>query len=479
MNPDGTNPSTNTGAGATSDSGAGAVVPPALDFTSSDTTNLSMADSLASAADNLTSAGMAAKTPDNGSIGLGQIGASDPSATMERPDEPLVPAAPVPGSLGSVTSGPAVASSDNAAGFGASTDATMGGYGASGTNAGGLGTSGSAATNSFGGNASTFGGTTSAGTGVGTTSSAGGYGVTSGFGATAGASTAPTTAGFGATPTTNNMSGVAAAGAPAGTAGSAVSGAAGGVPAGTNEPYNPFAKMGAGSAAGVQGGLGANKTAQTSSMNVPMGSQPATEKFSAKLSNAKKPSLLTVILAILAAVSLVMAIVFAVLWQQAEANKKVTYVPPITDDNNVNQTVAMVTCAKDLGMDGADVLAGLTNHSLVAKVNFANDQLSSVAMLNRYTFIDNAAAEASRGYFDGVTDWYNVLAGNLGVAAIATSFEVVDVTANYNVEAVPEQLVGDYIGVFGLAAGEDGSVDGSRGNIQAIYEANGYVCLED
>lgn len=111
MNPDGTNSSTNTGttggSPATGMGATGSVVPPALDFTSSspaEATSLSMADSLASAADNLTSAGMAAKEPDTGSIGMDQIGASDPSATMELPDEPLVPAAPVPGSIGSVTS---------------------------------------------------------------------------------------------------------------------------------------------------------------------------------------------------------------------------------------------------------------------------------------------------------------------------------------------------------------------------------------
>lgn len=77
---------------------------------------LSMSDSLASAQDNLTSAGMAANTAP-GVMGLDQIGASDPSAVMSSPtDEPLVPAAPVPGSIGSVTSVP-LPSSDQSVGY--------------------------------------------------------------------------------------------------------------------------------------------------------------------------------------------------------------------------------------------------------------------------------------------------------------------------------------------------------------------------
>lgn len=85
------------------------VTPGALDFTGNSANGLSMVDSLASAQDNLTSAGMAANDAGNTTLDLSQLGSSDPQATMNRPEEPLVPAAPVPGSIGSVTSGPATA----------------------------------------------------------------------------------------------------------------------------------------------------------------------------------------------------------------------------------------------------------------------------------------------------------------------------------------------------------------------------------
>lgn len=69
---------------------------------------LSMNDSLASAQDNLTSAGLAVDNS-QGVMGLDQIGASAPEAIMTPPsNEPLVPAAPVPGSIGSVTSVPPI-----------------------------------------------------------------------------------------------------------------------------------------------------------------------------------------------------------------------------------------------------------------------------------------------------------------------------------------------------------------------------------
>ncbi len=69
---------------------------------------LNMADGLASAQDNLTSAGLAASTGE-GVMDLNQLGSTAPEAVMTSPvDEPLIPAAPVPGSIGSVTSVPPI-----------------------------------------------------------------------------------------------------------------------------------------------------------------------------------------------------------------------------------------------------------------------------------------------------------------------------------------------------------------------------------
>lgn len=68
----------------------------------------STADNLSMAGDSLTAAGMAAGPTMPGPISFDQVNSSQASASSLAPDEdPLVPAAPVPGSIGSVTSVPA------------------------------------------------------------------------------------------------------------------------------------------------------------------------------------------------------------------------------------------------------------------------------------------------------------------------------------------------------------------------------------
>ena len=104
MNPEGTNPFENPVAlgGGTANN------PTAMPYG-----DAGMGDSLAVAQDNLTSAGMAASTG-GGVMDLSQLGASNPEAVMTSPiEEPLIPAAPVPGSIGSVTSVPPLATPTN------------------------------------------------------------------------------------------------------------------------------------------------------------------------------------------------------------------------------------------------------------------------------------------------------------------------------------------------------------------------------
>lgn len=106
MNPEENNPLTNpdmpdTGA---SDSFATPPMPPMG--------GLSTDDSMASAENTLTSAGLAADTGVQ-TMGLDQISATQPEAIMAPPvEEPLIPAAPVPGSIGSVTSVPPAGASE-------------------------------------------------------------------------------------------------------------------------------------------------------------------------------------------------------------------------------------------------------------------------------------------------------------------------------------------------------------------------------
>lgn len=84
---------------------AGSGTPGANDGTGA--SGLSATDSLLSATDGLASSDFSTGPTAGSAMGLDEIGSMKPEATMTPPvEEPLVPAAPVPGSIGSVTSVP-------------------------------------------------------------------------------------------------------------------------------------------------------------------------------------------------------------------------------------------------------------------------------------------------------------------------------------------------------------------------------------
>lgn len=95
--------------------GASSIAAP-VDFTNlgGNSGSLSMSDSLASAQDNLTSAGQAANVGSH-TPAIDQLGADKPAAEMDSPNQPLTPSAPLPGSIGSVSSGAPVGSSTSSA----------------------------------------------------------------------------------------------------------------------------------------------------------------------------------------------------------------------------------------------------------------------------------------------------------------------------------------------------------------------------
>lgn len=402
MNPGENNPSTNAGAGLTpgvtgTDGGdslasttaaSSASVTPSLDLTNMGTSSdagLSMADSLASAQDNLTSAGMAAQSMQTDTIGMDQITATAPSATMATPDEPLVPAAPVPGSIGSVTSVPPLASADQMPGMAFTTTETV------------------------------------------TTTTTG-----------------------------QPMAGMATdAGQPAAPAMGMEQPAA--------APYNPFAAPVA-------------NPAQTSSANVPTSLQPPVEKFSPKGEGKKlNMNLLTWILGGLAVLFAVTTIIFVVLWQQAENDKEIVYLPPVSEVP-VTDAVSLLNCSReDQVIDGAGAFAGLQSMSHSVTASFKNDELGAVELVNGYVFMNEEAAGAMREFFDGQMASFGEMANELGVAPIEASFDISGSVVTENLSAEADQLVGGYVASFMLDGGT-GTVEGSLENVRAVYEGQGFTC---
>lgn len=392
MNPSDNNPTSPFGAGGAT----GGVTPSPVDFTNpsnlnTNTSSLSMSDSLSSAKEDLTSAGQAATTGISGAASLSDSG----SASMTTPMQSLTPADPVPGSIGSVTSVPPKA--PEPMDMSALSGSKMAGSG-------------------------------SAGAGMGT-------------GAAMNAGQPATTSAQSTTP--------------------------------VQPYYNPFTRNNV-SGSGF-GGHGAAGAAPTSSTNIPPALQPQTEKFSDKLKmpKEKKGNIMALLGWLLAALFAVAAVIFAILWQQAEnKDPKVVYVP----QEPVQEEISMVSCTQNLGGDAVEGMENLIDRNRSMKATFANGALATIDLADTYNFVDGAAAEAARGYFDGLTGWYGEVAGNLGINAISSNLVIEDNVVKYDVSANKDQLIGDYIGVFMLTGNEDGTVNADSETVKNVYEGMGFGC---
>ncbi len=456
MNPNETNPSSPTGtsgaAGGATPTSATSSVPSPVDFTNpsslnTNTSSLSMADSLASAQDNLTSAGQAADTGASTVMGLGEIGASSASATMDRPGEALTPADPVPGSIGSVTSVPPLAPEPMDMG-------ALGGNQAANAAATGDSFGATTANNVFG-TATNSADTTTASGADAMTSAGGAFGTTNATttetatGNTFGATAAPATSSFGTSAGSTDANATAAAKP-------------------VQPYYNPFART-----------MGAN-TAATSSTNVPPALQPQTEKFSNRMNagaEKKKPNIMMLLGWLLTALFAVTTVVFLILWMDAKNNPQIIYRDkPVVPDEPVADTVSLVNCAQDYAGPVVEGLENLTGERKEVALRFVNGKLEKADLSNIYTFTDDAAAEASRGYFDGQNAWYNDIATNAGVAAITSNLNIEGNTARQDLSATAENLTGEYINVFALTADGAWDTELSEDSIRQNYTQNGFAC---
>lgn len=418
MNPGDNNPLNNAGATGTTPGSA------PLDFTtpagnSSVNSGLSMADSMAVAQDNLTSAGMAAPDAGKDALGLDQISSIDPTASMAASDQPLVPAAPVPGSIGSVTSVPPLETPAEPADLG------LGGAGAGSAGAGAV-PAGVVPT-----------GTTPVGAAP-----------TNPFVDMPAATIADGAGGVGsALPTSNPMMDAPKANEPV-------------------QPYNPFA---------AQPGA----MATSSSSNIPDALQPPVEKFTGDAGSGKpKSSVLTIILGGLALIFAVTTAIFVVLWMQAKetATGGPIVIPPL-DNEPVQDTLALMTCSRDDGVgEGIEGFADLQSMNHLVTVNFKNDDLASIELANGFGFATPEAAEAMRPYFESDVALIESLGGQLGIEPVTAEFTIDGYTVSERLVGTPDKLIGDYLPRFMLTADATGNIDKSLEAVKANYEASGFAC---
>ncbi len=401
-----------------------------IDFTSN-SDGLSMSDSLASAQDNLTSAGMAAGDSGSDAMSLDQIGAADSSAFMARPDEPLIPAAPVPGSIGSVISGPALSSID-----------------------------------------APFTNPAAAAAPVSADSMPAGGGDFSSVG-----KTMPSNVASSPVSISNSMPQLQAVPSQPQQLASNQSAASQG-------PYNPFGSNVVAPVSSAPNAPGIPFVApQPPEIALDNVSQPENMPMVGIAKNERKAkgnsNVLTVILGVLAVIMLGLAITFAVLWQMAlnESKNPVYVAPPVADDNPQDVKNIAVTCTRET-TDAIDGLDGLTSLRSTISLNFTNDVLQNVSVLDSYSFVDGGTADSARGYFDGVGFSYADYATQSGVQGLGINYSVTGNVVDWTATATPEQLVGDNIRAFAMPVDESGTILTNREAVLAGYVANGYTCNE-
>lgn len=420
MNPDNNNPFSSTGAGATpspygsmSSSNYGAA-----SATSGMGTTGSMSpasDSLTSAADTLNAA--AGLNPNGVSApGYNQYSTSSSDATpqLSVSEGPLTPAAPVPGSIGSVTSVPPVATPESSA---MPTFAPAG-------------------------------------------STTGSYDNTTTTGVTSN------------TATSNNMftpaTGTTTSATPAADATTAANSGM--------HPYNPFAKDTNKAAHTTAAGATSQQSATgASTPSAAMNAAKATA--GAKGNGGKQPSKLMIILGVALAITTITTVVFIILYIQALNSSKTIQVPPMANNNNVTtSSVKNLTCTQEAtnaegGATVNELIAKYVDNNLDTITLSTTDNYGTpeAAQSAQDAFISQREARLSIAGIseEPFTVSYNIEpSDDISVLKYSISAKADQLNAS-NAESA-----------FGGFTTVDGEVDTALESIRNNYESVGYVCEE-
>ncbi len=390
-----------------------------LDFTNPDmlnsTSSLSMSDSLASAQDSLTSAGQAAPMTSS-TIGLDELGTDKPSAMMDTPNQPLTPAAPVPGSIGSVTSvppNPAPAMPD----LGSS--ATM--------------------------------------PPVNT--------------APAAPAAAPVTTSNmpnmgGANDSTNSMSNTASAPAqPYFNPFAANNAASSSVPSSSPAPA-PSAPT---SSTTIPPAL--QPQSEKFSDRLAMPAQP-------KAGGSKVFLIAGWVLALVFLVSTIVMFMFWRDAEDRASKPQVVY-PNITDpgeDKPSEEQVSTLTCTQDVGNAEGLGLENTVGYVREMVGTFKDKQLASMTLFDTITFTDPDAAAGAQWYFDERDTNYRTMAETLGIGELALTNNREEAIYHYNIGANADQLIGEVVDVYMLNKNEAGQALTDIDSVKQAYEGIGFVC---
>lgn len=327
--------------------------------------NTPVSDPLASAQDSLMSTSMATNSSPSGALGFDPITPTEPSTAALPPvEEPLVPAAPVPGSIGSAVSVPPadpVAAPD----LGATTPAS--------------------------------------------------------------------------TPTPEAS------------------------PAPAPAPFNPFAASSATStqpAATSTSSLSSAPVAsapQPAPAPVPMGAQPkAKGKFSP----------LTLILATLAVLLLVASIAFFILWNEEKGNIKTIYVPQVSEEDT-NSAITILSCSRNESRENPN---GTGSNSVT--LSYIGDNLSAYSSSLSLNFGSEDDANLTRDNNASTVETMAALVG--GSLSVTGEANGTNYTYTIASQDGTDLATNDVMNV--IYGTTEGAPSLALGDVQAKYEAEGFVC---
>lgn len=361
---------------------------------------MTMSDNLASAQDSLTAAGMAASQNNNGVMGLDQIVATDPNATTLPPvEEPLVPAAPVPGSIGSAVSvPPADPVATPIPGFGDIPNAS----------------------NPIPGSSSMT------------------------------------------TPETSSTSATASAFNPFATADSAATPLATSSPTSTSTS-TPTATMPT---------AGSGPLAQSATMSTHASApQPAPAPMPMGMNDKAKHGLnpLVMMLAVVSIVLLILTIVFFIKWQEEKKNQKVVYVPQTSEENS-DSAIKILSCRRS---ETREEPSGSGTSEIT--ISYTEDDLSAYSSKLLLSFSNADDANAMRESNVGIAEsTANLVGGSLVVDNSADGNNYIYSISSQDGTEVAASDVRNVI--YGTVEGDPSL---AMADVQAKYEAEGYVCVEE
>lgn len=210
---------------------------------------------------------------------------------------------------------------------------------------------------------------------------------------------------------------------------------------------------------------------------------PAPSPFQARMDNlAKAPksggqgsNLLTIIFAVVGVVAIIAAIVFCVLWQQAVNNPQIRYVttPTTGEESSAN----VLTCSRMQGADVATGIDNLLNVESTLTLDFANDEWQKSGIFSVYNFVDAGAAQtAYDNIFTAMIASQSLSNGN-GDVVVSVSAQPLEDRVEYREDIDMNLMDSATAAARGdIPLAEDGAILKNKEAVQAYYESQGWAC---